>query len=102
MLTAENKFYSGNSRIFFVRNCFKKLFILSREILYIILPFTCLRSESFSFTKAGTLKKLIRNSGYSKSDNFKRLSVPAKILSFLSTKRVLSVFHADRKQDPTY
>ena len=31
----------------------------------------------------GTFKKLVRNSEYSKSDNFKKLSVLAQILSFL-------------------
>ena len=31
----------------------------------------------------GTFKKLVRNSEYSKSDNFKKLSVLAQLLSFL-------------------
>ena len=39
MLTAENKFYRGNTPIFFIRNCLKILFILSREILDIVFPY---------------------------------------------------------------
>ena len=42
----------------------------------------------------GTFKKLVKNSEYSKSDNFKKLSVLAQILFLINTR--VSIFQEDK------